>query len=123
MKKNGFTLIELMIAVALIVIISLFVTPKVRTLISNSKEKAYDSMVDTIEDAANSYVYKYTTTVDAAIDLNTYTDITILTLQQEGLLSTDLLNPTTKEAISTSDYVRITKTDNTYNYEYVEVSS
>ncbi len=123
MKNNGFTLIELMIVVALLVIISLFVTPKVRTLINNSKETAYNNLVETIEDAANSYVYKYTTSVDSSISTNGYLNVTILTLQQEGLLSTTITNPTTKESISTSDYVRITKNGNIYSYEYTEVSS
>lgn len=119
MKKNGFTLIELVITVLLIVLVGMLAVPRIRTLISNSKQSGYETIVDTIEDAAQSYTYLNSSTIDALIDSNGYADVTLLTLQQNGLLKTDIINPLTDTEIPTSDMVRITKTGNTYIYNYL----
>ena len=117
MKKNGFTLIELLVTVALILAIALLVVPKVQTLIDENKEKAYQSMLKTIEDAAQSYVYLNTNEVDNAIETNGYAEVTILKLQEEDLLSVDIKNPKTDENVSNSSVVKITKEGASYIYE------
>jgi len=119
MNKNGFTLVEILVTVVLITLLAVFITPKVRTLINNSKDKAYDGIVSTIEDAAKSYTYLNTNTIDISITANGYAEVTLLTLQQNGLLEGGITNPKTSEDISYSDVVRITKTGNKYNYEYM----
>jgi len=117
--KKGFTLVELIITVSLIVLIGLVAIPRVRNLITDSKQKAYDSMVDTIEDAAKSYTYLNSSTIDATITANGYAEVTILTLQQNGLLKTELVNPLTNSNVSASVVVKITKNSNLYSFEYM----
>ena len=117
--KKGFTLVELIITVSLIVLIGFIAVPRVRNLISDSKQKAYDSMVYTIEDAAKSYTYLNSSTIDNDITSNGYAEVTILTLQQNGLLKTDLVDPLTNNNVSTSIVVRITKASNLYSFEYM----
>ncbi len=119
MKKNGFTLIEIIATVLIITLIGLLVVPQVRTIINDSKDRAYNSVVSTIEDAAKTYVYLNTSSVDTSITSNGYATVTILTLQQEGLLKVDIENPLTGENIASTDVVRITKSDNAYSYEYI----
>jgi prepilin-type N-terminal cleavage/methylation domain-containing protein len=119
MNKNGFTLVEILVTVVLITLLAVFITPKVRTLINNSKDKAYDGIVTTIEDAAKSYTYLNTNAIDTLITVDGYAEVTLLTLQQNGLLDGGLSNPNTNEDISYSNVVRITKTGNKYNYEYM----
>lgn len=109
---------ELIVTVALIAIISLLVVPKVITVISESKERAYNTAIDTIEEAAKSYTYLNTNVVNSGISSNGYYDVTILVLQQNKLLDTDLINPQTDASFSTQGVVRITKTGNIYNYVY-----
>lgn len=119
MNKNGFTLVEILVTVVLITLLAVFITPKVRTLINNSKDKAYDGIVSTIEDAAKSYTYLNTNTVDTSITSSGYAEVSLLTLQQDGLLEGGLSNPKTGDDISYTNLVRITKTGNKYNYEYM----
>jgi len=117
MKKNGFTLIELIITIALIMAIALLVVPKVQNIIDDNKEKAHQSMIESIEDAAEAYVYLNTNEVNNQILENGYVEVSILTLQVNDLLSTDLKNPITDEILDNSIVVRITKDDLVYNYE------
>ena len=98
-KKSGFTLIEIIVAIAILGIILLLVIPE---------------MAKTIEDAAQSYVYFNTDIVDSAILSDNQFEISISALQSEGLLDTDLVNPITDENITGS--IIITKNDNQYIY-------
>lgn len=117
--KNGFTLIEITVTVLLLAVLTLFIVPKVSTIITNNKDKACDSIMVSIEDAAESYTYKYTNKVDAGITNNGYFEITLLDLQKEGLLDTDLENPHTNEQVSNTNVVKITKDGNIYKYTYM----
>lgn len=119
MKKNGFTLIEILATVVLITMVAVLITPKVRTLINDSKQNAYNGVVSTIEDAAKSYTYLNISTIDNLITANGYAEVTLTTLQQNGLLEGGISNPLTNTDISYTDVVRITKSGNKYNYEYM----
>ena len=63
MKKNGFTLVEITVCVVLLVTIFLIVVPKVNTMINNKKKNAYNSLISTVKDAAQAYVYLNVNTV------------------------------------------------------------
>ena len=119
MKKNGFTLIELMVTISLIVLIGIVAVVNVRNLINDSKQKAYATLVKTIEDSAKSYTYLNTSSINTLITANGYAEVTILELQQSDLLDTTLTNPVNNQEIDTSDKVRITKSNNLYNFEYI----
>lgn len=118
MKKNAFTLIEVMIVVFLLGLVAVFIVPKINSIINENKLKIYNDIVKTIEDAAESYTYKNTNIVDEEIDINGKYEITILKLQQSGLLDTNIIEPFHNSEISTSNIVIITKVDNQYIYEY-----
>lgn len=118
MKKNAFTLIEVMIVVFLLGLVAVFIVPKINSIINENKLKICNDIVKTIEDAAESYTYKNTNIVDEEIDINGKYEITILKLQQSGLLDTNIVEPFHNSEISTSNIVIITKVDNQYIYEY-----
>ncbi len=118
MKKNAFTLIEVMIVVFLLGLVAVFIVPKINSIINENKLKICNDIVKTIEDAAESYTYKNTNIVDEEIDINGKYEITILKLQQSGLLDTNIIEPFHNSEISTSNIVIITKVDNQYIYEY-----
>lgn len=119
MKNKGFTLIELMATIAIIALLAVFLTPVVKNLIDDSNQKAYDSVVDTIEDAAKSYAYLNSASIDSSITTNGYAEVTIETLKESDLLDNKLINPLTKSEISNTDVVRITKSGNKYSCEYM----
>ena len=118
MKKNAFTLIEVMIVVFLLGLVAVFIVPKINSIINENKLKICNDIVKTIEDAAESYTYKNTNIVDEEIDINGKYEITIMKLQQSGLLDTNIIEPFHNSEISTSNIVIITKVDNQYIYEY-----
>ena len=119
--KKGFTLVEVLAVIVILAVIALLVVPKVNNTIKNNKEKVCNSIKTSAEDAANSYTYMHTDEIDLSISNNGYAEITLLKLMEEGLLKTDLENPYTKEEISKTNTVKITKSGNTYNYEYTGV--
>lgn len=113
-KKSGFTLIEIIVAIAILGIILLLVIPEMAKIVDDKKVSACNSISKTIEDAAQSYVYFNTEIVDSAILSDNQFEISISALQSEGLLDTDLVNPITDENITGS--IIITKNDNQYIY-------
>ena len=86
MKKNGFTLVEITVCVVLLVTIFLLVVPKVNTMINNKKKNAYNSLISTVKDAAQAYVYLNVNIVDDAIESQGYYEVSIRTLQENELL-------------------------------------
>ena len=56
MKKNGFTLIELIAVVSLIIVLSLLITPKINGIIKENRKKSYKEMERRLEEAANKYI-------------------------------------------------------------------
>ena len=91
-KKSGFTLIEIIVAIAILGIILLLVIPEMSKIVDDKKVSACNSISKTIEDAAQSYVYFNTEIVDSAILSDNQFEISISALQSEGLLDTDLVN-------------------------------
>ena len=119
MKKNGFTLIEVIVTVLLLSLLTIFIVPRVSTIISNNKDKVCDSIIISIEEAAKNYTYLNTGVVDNAIVNDTYFEITLLDLQKEGLLKKELENPHTNQMIPNTNKVKITKIGNVYSYTYL----
>lgn len=119
MRKNGFTLIEITAVVLLLAIITIFIVPKVSTIIGNNKDKACNSIVTSAEEAAKNYTYKYTSKVNNDITNSGYFEITLLDLMKEGLLDVKLENPYTGEEIPNTNTVKVTKSGNIYEYTYM----
>ncbi len=58
MNKKGFTLIELIAVVVILSLIALVVFPAVNSVIRNSREKAYESQINTLVKAAEECTYE-----------------------------------------------------------------
>ena len=119
MKKNGFTLVEITVCVVLLVTIFLIVVPKVNTIIKERKQETYNSLISTIKDAAQSYVYLNTNVIDDAIESDGYYNVSIYILQENELLDNKLENPLTNKEILSTSMVKIAKENEEYIYEYV----
>ena len=109
MKKNGFTLVEITVCVVLLVTIFLLVVPKVNTMINNKKKNAYNSLISTVKDAAQAYVYLNVNIVDDTIESQGYYEVSIRTLQENELLENKLENPLTGKNIPSTSIVKIIK--------------
>ena len=118
MKKNGFTLVEITVCVVLLVTIFLLVVPKVNTMINNKKKNAYNSLISTVKDAAQAYVYLNVNIVDDAIESQGYYEVSIRTLQENELLENKLENPLTGKNIPSTSIVKIIKNNEEYIYKF-----
>ena len=119
MNNRGFTLIEITCVILLLGILVIFIVPKTTSMIKENKRKTCNSIVTSLEDAANTYTYKNTTLVDNGISSNGYYDISILELQTEGLVKNKLENPLNGDVFDTSNVVRIAMENNSYIYTYL----
>ena len=119
MNNRGFTLIEITCVILLLGILVTFIVPKTTSIIKENKRKTCNSIVTSLEDAANTYTYKNTSVVDNGISSNGYYDISILELQTEGLVKNKLENPLNGDAFDTSGVVRITMENSSYIYTYL----
>ena len=118
MKKNGFTLVEITVCVVLLVTIFLIIVPKVNTMINNKKKNAYNSLISTVKDAAQAYVYLNVNIVDDAIESQGYYEVSIRTLQENELLENKLENPLTGKNIPSTSIVKIIKNNEEYIYKF-----
>ena len=107
--KKGFTLVELLGVVILLGILSIVIIPKIGDAISNSKEQAYNTQIETIKKAANDFLIENTDSIG-----NDKTTITLGTLKQGGYLPIKIKNPKTKKDFSNESKITITKTYDIY---------
>lgn len=103
MQKNGFTLIEMVSAIAIMVILSAIAIFSITGIVRNSTTKLYNLQVTNIIDASRTYA------VQNATVLSANNEITLCDLKRSSLLDYDLKNPKTEEQFDNSLIVRITK--------------
>lgn len=109
MNRKGFSLIELILVIALLAILMLLLIPNVITLINNNDVKSCHNLEDSIINATKEYVVnnKY----QLNFNCNEEKNITLQTLIDTGNLkiSNDkITNPVTKETISLTEIVKVT---------------
>lgn len=113
MKKNAFTLIELLTVIVILGIIAGITIPTINGIIKNSKEKAYNEQINVIVDAAKRWG------IDNTFALSTTSKISVATLKSEGYISNKkiLKNPIDNTSIENA-CVKITYDENTKQYKY-----
>lgn len=113
MKKNGFTLSELLGVIVILGVISLITFPLVLNTLSESKEKAYLVQINQIKTAAKDYIIK-----NPSLSMNNDESFTIYIgeLKRAGLLAVDLVNSKTNKSISNQSEILVTKENNNYTY-------
>lgn len=117
MKKNGFTLIEIIAVIVIIGIIALITIPAVESLINNSKESLYNSQVKMIESAAKKWGLDNVNYLPD--DKSNFSCINVDGLVAKGYLEGKVTNPINNEEMN--GCVKITLTNfNQYKYEYTE---
>ena len=105
MKKNGFTLIELIGTIVILSVILMLIVPEVTKRVKDASKDADEKTIENIELAAKNY----------ASDNKGETCVTVQKLINEGYLD---LNDKEKEAEHKSKSVSITKNKNVYEAKY-----
>ena len=117
MRKNAFTLVELIAVIVLLCIIVLISFPSLTNVIKGGEEKNKEEALNTIYMAAENYLmanyekYFINNTGDTAY-------IYITDLINNNYLNTDTVNPNNDSSFSNKDVVKITRNeDGTFKYE------
>ena len=115
--KKGFTLIELICVITILGLIALIAIPTVNTMISSSKDKAYNEQIKLIEKTAKNYMARNYNLLPK-METNTSKCISIEDMQQAGFLSDeDIKNPKDESKNITGD-VKVTWNGKKYTYTY-----
>lgn len=121
-KNNGFTLVELIVTVALLATLSVVVGLSVSNMFNNQTDKQYEDYKDDLESAA--CVYAEHNDLNAIICATNEEACTIKlnVLISAGLISKNLTNPTSGKKVSEdiNSFVKISWTENEKKCEYKE---
>ena len=114
MKKNGFTLIEILGVVAILAILGLIVIPVINNIISNKKVELYNVQIKNIESGASNYISEHIFEVD--IPLGSSKGITLGRLKSGGYLEDNIINPITNVSFDDSTVIMVTNTSSGFVY-------
>lgn len=106
MNQKGFTMVELIAAVSILVIISIIVTISLSKMNEKNSQKRYDEFKETVEKAGCTYI-ELSVNRDYKESCYPNCNVSVDTLMNEGLISADLINPSTDEVVQATSYVRI----------------
>jgi prepilin-type N-terminal cleavage/methylation domain-containing protein len=103
--KKGFTIIELLSVLVILVVIGLLIIPSISKDITKSKEKAYQADIATIKYACREWI---TENPSELTNVTFFKMIKIKRLQEDGFLGYDMKNPKTRNAF-VDEEVKIVK--------------
>lgn len=118
MNRKGFTLIELMMVIALIAVLSLILIPNIVTVIDKNNIEACKDIEENIKKAAKEYAI--TNKYDLGFTCSENKEVSLNYLIENGYLTNLNINPVTKEEINKDAIVNISYdcTSKTFSYEF-----
>ena len=118
MKKKGFTLVELLAVIFILSLILVIAVPSVNRYIKQSKEKAYDTQISTIIEAAQAYASANSGLLPRKEEF--VVKITLGQLKSSGLIKEEVKNPNDDKYFDDALTIEIKKKGETYTYDIVE---
>ena len=121
MNNKGFTLVELIAILLVLVIIFTISFPTLQNIGKNDLEKEYSQMVENLCKAGESYISAHADSFEELGTFDATIRIDIQTLIEYGSVNEDLKNPRTKNTL-TNDYLLFTVLgDDSLACEYKDV--
>lgn len=121
MNNKGFTLLEVILVVAILGVITLIIVPSVSSLLNKNKSEQYENLKKSIISAAKMYVSdnRYDLGINCTNNIYQFT-IELNKLVDAGDLSSPVIDPRDKSEIELSNVVNITYncSDKSFSYEY-----
>ena len=118
MKKKGFTLVELLAVIFILSLILVIAVPSVNRYIKQSKEKAYNTQISTIIEAAQAYASANSGLLPRKEEF--VVKITLGQLKSSGLIKEEVKNPNDDKYFDDALTIEIKKKGETYTYDIVE---
>ena len=115
MKKNGFTLVELLGVITILAMLGIIVVPIVTGLISDSKQSLYDTQIRLIESGASDYISDNVFSID--LPVGTSKGITLGTLKSLGYVDSNIIDPISKKKFDDNMVIIITNTSKGFEYK------
>lgn len=125
MKKNGFTLVELLAVIAILAIILLIAIPQVTSTMQKSSVEEEKAFKKDIELAAQTYVEENWTKQEFKTQIVINPCIPVQDLINNGYLSTIIKNPENPDENVAEQFVKLTNqsTDGNYRFKYEYTNS
>lgn len=120
MKKNGFTLIEIMAVIVILGIIGVIAVVAVDKTIKDNNEKLYKTQIYTIEEAARIWGVDHLEYLPD--DNGEAITIPLVALKKDDLIDKEIKNPKTNELFYNNMYIDIIYKSGVYIYNVVEDS-
>lgn len=117
MKKNGFTLAELLGVITILSIILLIAIPTIDRMLKEGKTDMYASQIKSIEASAQMWGTDH---LNELPEKNETKTITLSRLWQDGYVEEDIKNLKTDSPFSGSLEIKITNHGTYYTYEVIE---
>ena len=114
MKKNGFTLVELLAVLVILAIIFVISVPLMTEILDQSKNTLHKKQIDTILDATYDYSLK---NINYLPDNDNTNYVTLGELKYEGIVDYDLTNPENNEKFEDNLVISISKVGSRYKNE------
>lgn len=124
-NKKGFTLIEIIVSISLLVLIGVAVGISLNKVFKNQEVKNYEEYVDKVKSAALLYANNR---VDIINELNSNVSFKIILVKElidNGYINKNIVNPQTKEAIGENELIRIYYNENSemmVDYPYNKIN-
>ena len=119
MKRNGFTLVELISVMVILAVIALITVPALLNVIKDTKQKAYDRNITMIKIAMENWKNKNSNLLPKKGEM---IYLTISELKHEGYLEQDVYNPLTEKPFPNDMLLTIKNDVGGYQYG-VDVNS
>ena len=118
MKKNAFTLVELLAIIVIMASMLLIILPSINNTIKNSEEAKKQESLNSIYMAAENYVMANYDEYSSLDNIGSTEYVYIIDLINNGYLDINTTNPNTDLAFNNKDVVKVTKKeDGTFGYE------
>lgn len=100
-QKNGFTLVELIATLVLMIALGVLITSNIVGMLGRQNDQDYEAFKDKIESAACAYAASHIENKNLPMNLP------ISTLIEEGLVGEDEKNPSTNEVVNRNIQIKV----------------
>ncbi len=118
MKKNAFTLVELLATIVIVAAIALLISFSAQSILSSNTDKAYEIQIDNIKQGAKNWMSSNLFSMPKEGDS---IKITLGQLKSEGFLADEIINPKNDEPFSDNLEIKITNQNGEYIIELIGI--